>query len=210
MFYRLRRRVLVVGGATEYLAAYADAGMRGLESHAQVLAGFWSTEIGTLNQVVELLRFDDAAQAQVVLAELQADAAMQSLEDRVRALVRREELLELHDLLPGRPPEQTGNVYELRTYTLAPDGLESFATLTGGILPWRTRFSAPVGFWVDRRGARPLIVHLWPYRDLAERQRIRADVARHDEWRTFGGKVSASMEEMRSEIMLPAAFSPLR
>ena len=51
-------------------------------------------------------------------------------------------------------------------------------------------------------------MHIWPYRPLDERQRVRAVAVAKGVWPPVGGP--AHLTTMSSTIYLPAAFSPLR
>src|SRR5581483_1939629 len=49
------------------------------------------------------------------------------------------------------------------------------------------------------------IVHVWPYQDLAERARIRAEALKDGTWPP---KIGEFIREMRSEIVAPFPFVP--
>jgi hypothetical protein len=52
------------------------------------------------------------------------------------------------------------------------------------------------------------MLHLWPYRDLVERARIRGEAVQRGLWPPKGG--AEYLATMRSSIYLPAPFSPLQ
>ena len=50
-------------------------------------------------------------------------------------------------------------------------------------------------------------VHIWPYKDMQERDQIRAEALESPHWPPGTGKYLVSME---NKIMVPSSFSPMR
>ena len=61
MIYELRTYTLVPGKQGEYLKLSGDLSRKIRGDDYGKLEGFWSTEFGTLNQLVHLWKFDDDA-----------------------------------------------------------------------------------------------------------------------------------------------------
>lgn len=96
-------------------------------------------------------------------------------------------------------------IYELRTYDLKPKALPEVERRFGEAYEKRKRYSEMAAFWHTEVGPLNQILHVWPYRDLAERDRIRAEAVKDGSWPP---KIQEFVLAMRSEIMIPFPFSP--
>ena len=96
-------------------------------------------------------------------------------------------------------------IYEMRTYDLRPRSLPEFIKRFGAAYEKRRRFSQLAAFWYTEIGPLNQVVHVWPYADLAERGRIRAEAIAAGGWPP---DTSEFILDMRSEIMLPWPNSP--
>lgn len=102
-------------------------------------------------------------------------------------------------------------IYEMRTYRLRTGTLPEYVRLVGeeGIAIQKSYLGTLVGYFVSDIGPLNQIVHIWAYRDLADREARRAALALDPAWIAFGPKIQALIEEMETKIMKPTAFSPL-
>jgi hypothetical protein len=96
-------------------------------------------------------------------------------------------------------------IIEMRTYTLHPNTVPAFEERFGAGLPGRVELSPLAAFWHTEVGTLNQVIHVWPYADLNERTRIRADAITRGVWPP---KLQEFIVEMRSEIFVPAPFSP--
>lgn len=96
-------------------------------------------------------------------------------------------------------------IYEVRTYDLKPKSLPLVEQLFAERYEKRRHHSEMAAFWHTEIGPLNQIVHVWPYRDLAERSRIRAESVRDGSWPP---PIRDHVLAMRSDIMMPFAFSP--
>ncbi len=96
-------------------------------------------------------------------------------------------------------------IYEMRTYDLYPYSLPEVEKRFGEAYEQRKNYSPMSAFWHTEIGPLNQIVHVWPYRDLEERARIRAAVVKDGAWPP---KTSEFIRDMRSDIMLPLDVSP--
>ena len=107
----------------------------------------------------------------------------------------------------GSPHDYTRRViYEVRTCDLKHKSLPEVERRFGEQYEKRRKYSELAAFWHTEIGPLNQIIHVWPYRDIAERDRVRAAALKDGAWpppiREFilGG--------MRADIMTPFAFSP--
>src|SRR5256886_12948337 len=75
-------------------------------------------------------------------------------------------------------------IYELRTYTLIPGKQPQYLKLNGevGRKVRGDKYGKFEGGWTTEFGTINQYVHLWGYADLEERNRLRAELAKNDEW----------------------------
>lgn len=96
-------------------------------------------------------------------------------------------------------------IYEIRTYRIAPGSLGEVEKRFGEAYEHRKKYSELAAFWHTEIGPLNEIVHVWGYRDLAERARIRGEAMKDPNWPP---KLGEFIREMRSEIVVPFAFIP--
>jgi hypothetical protein len=96
-------------------------------------------------------------------------------------------------------------IYEIRTYRLAPGSLAEVEKRFGEVYEHRKKYSPIVAFWHTEIGPLNEIIHVWLYQDLADRARVRAEVAKEPNWPP---KISEFVLSMQSEILVPFPFSP--
>jgi len=164
------------------------------------------SEIGTLNEVL------------IVHALADARGAFAARDARLR----RGDLFGVGDALveassatfasfPFVPPMQAGRygpVFELREYTIRPQGLPRALAAWESALPARLAISPLLTVAYALEGVQPRMLHLWPYASLDDRARLRADALATGKWPPKGG--ADYLVATRSSIYLPAPFSPLQ
>jgi len=77
---------------------------------------------------------------------------------------------------------EKGGVYELRTYTIAPDKLGPFLALTKEKFHLRLAHSKLLGYHTAEMGGLSQVVHVWYYDSLSERAKVRAALAGDSKW----------------------------
>ena len=97
-------------------------------------------------------------------------------------------------------------IYEMRTYDLKPRSLPEVLKRFGEGYEKRKKFSPLAAFWYTEIGPLNQIIHVWPYKDLAERTRIRAEAVAAGGWPP---KTAEFILAMKSDIMVPWDNSPL-
>ena len=96
-------------------------------------------------------------------------------------------------------------IYEVRTYNIRPGSLPEVEKRYAEAYEKRKKFSELAAFWHTEIGPLNQIIHVWPYKDLAERERIRADAVKAKAWPPNIGEF---LLEQRTDIMIPFAISP--
>ncbi len=96
-------------------------------------------------------------------------------------------------------------IYEFRTYTLTVGSLREVLKRFEDVYEHRKKYSELAAFWYTDIGPLNQIIHAWPYADMAERNRVRAESVKDPNWPP---KVHEFIVAQESEIVIPSAFAP--
>ena len=96
-------------------------------------------------------------------------------------------------------------IYEMRTYDIKPRSLAEVEKRFGEAYEKRKKYSELGAFWHTEIGPLNQIIHVWPYKDIAERNKIRAAAVADKVWPPNIGEF---VDVMRSEIFMPFDVSP--
>ena len=180
---------------------------RGLSEDAPgKLAAVLIAEIGALNEVMIIHTVEDAAKAHAARAARVRNGNPFGVGDQLVGAWST--LYASFPSLPPMPAGRHGPVFEVREYTIKPQALGKLIDAWTSALPARLAMSPIVTAAYAVDGEFPRIFHVWPYADLNERTRMRADAVAKGVWPPKGG--AEFIATMRSSIYLPAPFSPLQ
>ena len=96
-------------------------------------------------------------------------------------------------------------IYEIRTYQVKPGSVAEVEKRFGEAYEYRKKYSPLAAFWHTEIGPLNQIVHMWPYTDIAERARVRAEAAKDANWPP---KIQEFILHMQSEVLVPFPFVP--
>ena len=96
-------------------------------------------------------------------------------------------------------------IYEIRTYRITPGSLGEVEKRFGEAYESRKKYSELTAFLHTEVGSLNEIIHIWGYKDLAERARVRADAAKAPNWPPNIGEF---IQTMQSEIINAFPFIP--
>ncbi len=96
-------------------------------------------------------------------------------------------------------------IYEFRTYTLKPRSLGEVEKRYAEAYEYRKKYSPLAAFWHTEVGPLNEIIHVWGYKDLAERARIRAEAAKDANWPP---KIREFVVDQEVEVVNPFPFIP--
>ena len=96
-------------------------------------------------------------------------------------------------------------IYEIRTYTLAPRSQDEVEKRWGTAYPARKKYSDIAGFFHTEFGQLNQVISIWPYADLNERMRLRAEAAKDPGWPP---DISEFIVNQQVEILIPFDFVP--
>jgi len=212
MIHELRTYQTLPGKAAEYAELSGSVGRPIRGDRFGKMVGYWTTELGMLNQVVHMWEYADvAARAQARAGLAQDPRWQQEFIPRAQPLLVWQEnmLLSPVEWYPLKPASGMG-LYEMRIYRLHPGKMGPWARLAQEALPLREKYSSPVGFWQVEVGPLNTVVHLWPYRDAQHRAEVRKAAAADAGWQSVLAKIYPLIQSQESKGLVPTSFSPLR
>jgi hypothetical protein len=168
------------------------------------LGAFFHTEVGPLNHIIHIWPYDDLQHRTRVRAE-----KIPGWPPEIREFVVEMEskIVVAAPFSPPFTPRQLGNLYEIRTYTMlpgvAPTVIERWAERIEG----RVKLSPLAACGYTELGPLNQWIHIWAYKDAAERFRIREESRKDGNWPPATRGMFIKQENM---LVVPASFSPLR
>jgi hypothetical protein len=212
MIHELRTYGVQPGRAPEYVEKSGTIGRPIRGDRYGRLLGYWTTELGPLNQVVHLWEYEDLAARAAAREGLARNErwVKEYLPATTPLLLWQENMiLAPVEWCPLRPPAAPGGLYELRIYRLHPGKVPAYLAVVREALPVREKYSAPAALWTAEIGPLNTVAHLWPYRDLRQRAEVRAAAAADPGWQAALGALRPLLQAQESKILVPAPFSPL-
>src|SRR5262252_1576081 len=205
MIYELRTYTVKPGTLGEMIEAASTVSRDIRKDDFGKLEGYWSTEIGPLNQVMHLWSYRDYEERAGLRAELAKNPRWTAeYIPLIRPLLVRQDVRLLNAIREPVAPAQKPNVYELRCYRARPGGAKQWLDLFTRALPAREKYSRIVGLWATEASQPNEVCHVWAYADLNQRTAARAAVAKDPAWQDFLKGSTGLLDEMHSTIMLPA------
>jgi hypothetical protein len=170
------------------------------------LGAFWHTEVGPLNRIIHCWPYEDLGQRHKIRAEA---AKLEGWPPPIQEFL---ETMESKIVIPApfSPPfeeRRLGNIYEIRTYTMLPGVAALVTEKWAEKIPERIKLS-PLAFCGHTElGDLNQWIHIWAYKDAAERTSVRAEAVRKGIWPPATRGQFVAQENM---LVVPAACSPLR
>jgi hypothetical protein len=208
MLYEVRTYTFRPGTLPEFVERYSKR-LPLREKHSK-LGAFWTTEVGPLNQAIHVYPYESLEQRTSVRDAMAKDTALAQLPGGRDLLVEQQaEIVTpapfMHSL--GSRDYGTGNVYEMRIYTFAPGDIPKVLDAWGKAIEAREKFSPLAACWTNELGALNRFWHVWVYKDLNERARIRTETRATGAWPPQSGVRPIRQE---NKILMAAPFSPVR
>jgi hypothetical protein len=199
--YDVTTITLKPGTNSQALATLGNA----LSGRAELLA-CWHSEIGALNQILLIANAGDAAAGLAARQALLSEGNPFGIGEHIAGMSL-DTYISFDFIEPMRPGEH-GPFYEVRSYMLKPDGLAPTIERWRKALPARMGISPALAAMSSVTGPVTRFIHIWPYKSLDERARIRAKAVAEGIWPPPGGP--AYLATQQTDIYVPAPFSPMR
>ena len=208
MIYEVRTYTLRPGTVSEFESRFEKRHPY-REKHSK-LGAFWHSDMGPLNQVIHVWEYDDLNHRAEAREAANQDPDLQRNPGGQEFVVEQQSEIVtpapfMHPL--GSRDYGTGNIYEMRTYTYEPGGILQVLQAWKEAIPYREEYSPLAACWYTEFGGLNRFTHVWVYKDLNERARIRDESRQGTHW-----PPSASVRPVRQEnkILIPAAFSAVK
>jgi hypothetical protein len=206
MIYEIRTYLLKPGTPPQADAAFAER----IEARSKLspIAGFWRTEVGTLNQIIHIWPYKDVNERDQIRAEaVKSGVWPPKIADFV--LEMESKIVHPAPFSPNFPKGEHGGLYEFRTYTYGPGAIPKV------IEAWSPRIKA-------RAAVSPLIfagytdignlnqwIHVWAYKNMGDRETKRAQAMNPPNWPPPRGE-GVVLQKQNSTFAVPASWSPTR
>ena len=206
MIFEMRTYLMKPGSIPEVEKRWAA----GLPDRAKLsrFGGFWRSEVGTLNQIIHVWPYKDLNERDAIRAK--------AIETKVWPVKIQEFILEMESKIlhaapfsPAFDPGQHGGIYEFRCYTYGPGSIPKVIESWGNRIKQRTALSPLIFAGYSDIGPLNQWVHVWAYKNMGERERIRGEAVAKGIWPP---PRDPSIVMLRQETLLaiPAKFSPLK
>jgi hypothetical protein len=205
MFIEMRTYELRPG----MMAAFEERFVEGLSARLQFsqLGGLWRTEVGGLNQVVHLWPYESFEDRERI-GQAARKTGKWPPKTHEFIITQESKIVQLASFSPLLEERKLGTLYEFRTYTYLPGTMPTVLERFGEVMAARTRISPLVMAGHTVIGPLNQYIHVWAYKDSAERDRLRAEASA-----TVKGwppKTREFMVKQENMLMVPAACSPLK
>ena len=204
MIHEIRTYTLQPGAVAEFEKNFGEA-LPHREKYSK-LGAFWHTEFGPLNQVIHVWPYEDLNERARIRAEAIKDP---NWPPRSAGTVLN---MESEILMPApfmRPlgNQQLGNIYEMRIYTYQPGSIPEVIKRWSESISHREKYSPLAACWYTELGGLNKWFHVWPYKDMAERDRVRTESRKDPHWPPATREFLVRQE---NKMLVPATFSPMR
>lgn len=169
------------------------------------LGGFWHTEIGPLNQVIHIWPYKDLNERSEIRQQALASGTWPP-DNAEFVLNARSEIYFPAPFMTDLGERNIGPFYDMRIYTYAVGVMPKVLDDWSRLIIEREKLSPLAGCWYSEFGALNRFIHLWAYKSLDERQRIREEANAKGIWRL--DTVPTLRQEVK--VLLPASFSPMQ
>jgi len=182
----------------------------GIDARAKLsrFGGLWRSEVGTLNQIIHVWPYKDLNERGAIRAKA-VETGVWPVKIQEFILEMESKILHSAPFSPNFQPGQHGNIYEFRTYTFAPNMIPKVIERWSGHIKARVALSPLIFAGFTDIGALNQWVHVWAYKNMGERERIRGEAVKAGIWPPPRHE-SVQLLKQESTLCIPASFSPLR
>ncbi|MCH8350994.1 MAG: NIPSNAP family protein [Chloroflexi bacterium] len=203
MIYEVRTYDLKPGTVAQFEENFGKA-LPAREKYSK-LAAFWHTDIGPLNQVIHVWGYESLEEREHVRAEASKADGWPPPSDGVILNMNSEIWTPAPFMRPMGGDQALGGIYEMRIYTYEPGSIPELIRKWSEALPYREEFSPLAAGMYTELGGLNRWMHVWPYKDLADRARVREEASKSPHWPSGApGRV-----RQENKILIPASFSPM-
>ena len=205
MILEMRTYTLQPGALAEVEKRFGEALTSSGRTKVSPLGAFFHTEIGPLNRIIHCWPYETLGERERLRGEANK---LQGWPPNIREFITDMEskIFVAAPFSPKMEPRKLGGIYEIRTYTMLPGAVPTVIEKWAERIEGRTKLS-PLAFcgYTDV-GALNQWIHIWAYKDAAERFSTRAKATESGIWPPATRGQFVKQENM---LVVPSAFSPL-
>jgi len=205
MIYEVRTYTLKPGSVATFEENFAKS-LPHREKYSK-LAAFWHTEIGPLNQVIHVWPYESLDQRNEIRAEAVKDPNWPPANDPDMYVSQVSEIFTPAPFMhPMGGDQALGGVYEMRIYTYKTGAMGEVLKRWGAAIEGREKYSPLAAGMTSELGGLNKWMHIWPYKSLGDRDRVRAEAQANPNWPPPTREFLLNQE---TKILVPASFSPM-
>ena len=203
MIYEVRTYDLKPGTVAQFEEAFGEA--LPYRQKYSPLAAFWHVDIGPLNQVIHVWPYENLGERERIRAEASKDTHWSPPNNGAILNMNSEIWSPAPFMRPMGGDQKLGDIYEMRIYTYEPGSIPELIRKWTDAIPYREEFSPLAAGMSTELGGLNRWMHIWPYKDLDDRERVRKEAAASPHWPAgVPGRV-----RQETKILIPASFSPM-
>ncbi len=173
--------------------------------------GFYSVETGVINRAVHLWEYQDVAERERCRAAMVQEPSWPGFvaESVSHLLSQDNRIMKSVPFWPMKPAGQGPfGIVDKRTYHAEPGKLGEFFKIyeREGMEIQVKHLGCCLGFYQSDIGTQHQIVHLWAYKDAADRERRRAAMQADPAWQAYLAKAAPLFTHQENEILRAAPF----
>ncbi len=204
MIYEVRTYTLKPGSVAKFEENVAKA-LPAREKYSK-LGGFWHTEIGPLNQVIHIWPYESIEERNEIRAEAVKDPDWPPANPSDMYVSQESEIWNPAPFMrPLGPDQALGNIYEMRIYTYQTGTMGEVIKRWAAAVPHREEYSPLAIAMSSELGGLNKWMHVWPYKDLEDRERIRTEASKSEHWPP---QTREFLVKQENKMLVPASFSP--
>ena len=204
MIYEVRTYTLKPGGVPQFEQNFGSA-LPHREKYSK-LGAFWHTDIGPLNQVIHVWPYENLGERTKIRTDAANDPNWPPKSDGLILNMESEIFTPAEFMRPLGGDQALGNIYEMRIYTYQPGTMGEVLKRWAAAIPHREEYSPLAAGMSSELGGLNKWMHVWPYKDLEDRNRVRAEASANPNWPPPTREFLLRQE---NKICVPASFSPM-
>lgn len=208
MIYEMRTYTLKPGTVSEFEDRFEKR--HPYREKYSKLGGFWHTEFGPLNQVIHIWMYEDLNQRLEAREAANQDPDLQGLASGREFVVAQDSDIfnPAHFMRPMGGDQALGDIYEMRIYTYQPGAIPKVIESWTNAIPHREKYSPLAAGMFTELGGLNRWVHIWPYKDVNDRNRVRAEASKDAHWPPTPS-TREFLTSQENKLLVPASFSPM-
>ena len=179
MIYEFRTYSLKTRSLAEVEKRYAEA--YEYRKKYSPLAAFWHTEVGPLNEIVQVWPYADLTERTRIRAEAVKDP---NWPPKIGEFILNQDvqLISPFPFIPEITPGTVGPIFEMRMYSVAPGSLPGIMKRWEGKISERAKLSPIVLAGGTEFGQANRFVHIWAYKSMDQRLAVREQARKAGVW----------------------------